>query len=90
MSNYKVEQLSETVMNLLGKNLFSMDGSVMMWCDVLGGQVFKMDLNNHNKMFMFKLLGEKVICFCVPIHGKKDQFIVGAGRRLLLVQWDGT
>jgi len=91
MSNYKVEQMSETVMNLLGKNMFfCKDTNVMYWADILGGQVLKMDMNNHNKMFTFKLLGEKIICFCVPIHGKKDQFIVGAGHRLLLVQWDGV
>lgn len=90
MSNYKVEQMSETAMNLLGKNMFfCKETNIMYWCDVLGGQVFKMDLSNHHKLSMFKLLGEKVIVFCVPIHGKKDQFIVGAGRRLLLVQWDG-
>lgn len=78
-------------MNLLGKNLFHCkDTNVLFWCDVLGGQVLRMDLNNNNTIRMFKILGEKTISFCVPIHGKKDQFIVGAGRRLLLVNWDGT
>jgi len=62
---------------------------MMYWCDVLAGQVFKMDLNNQHKLYTFKILGEKVVSFCVPIHGKKDQFIVGAGKRLLLVSWDG-
>lgn len=77
-------------MNFVGKNLFfCKDTNVMYWCDMLGGQVFKMDMNNNNKMSMFKILGENVICFCVPIQGKKDQFIVGAGKRLLLVNWDG-
>lgn len=90
MSNFKVEQMHESVMNLCGKNLFHCkDTNVMFWCDILGGQVFCMDLNNHNKLSMFRLLGERVICFCVPIHGKKDHFIVGAGRRLLHVTWDG-
>jgi gluconolactonase len=90
MSNFKMEQVHESVMNLVGKNIFHCkDTNMLFWCDVLGGCVFKMDLNNNNKICMFKLLGEKVICFCIPIHGKKDQFIVGAGRRLLLVQWDG-
>ena len=91
MSNYKVEQICESVMSLLGKNLFHCkDTNVMIWCDVLGGQVFHMDLNNHNTISMFKILGEKTISFCVPIHGMKDQYIVGAGRRLLVVNWDGS
>lgn len=78
-------------MNMAGKNLFHCkDTNMMYWCDVLGGQAMCMDLNNHNKMSMFRLLGEKVLCFCIPIHGKKDQFIVGAGNRLLQVTWDGV
>lgn len=91
MSNFKVETMPESVMNFVGKNLFHCkDTNMMYWCDILGGTVFKMDLSNHNKLHMFRLLGEKIISFCVPIHGKKDQFIVGAGRRLMLVTWDGT
>lgn len=91
MSNFKVELVHESMMNFVGKNMFyCMDINAMYWCDILGGQVFKMDMMNHNQMTMFKLLGEKIISFCVPIHGKKDQFIVGAGRRLLLVTWDGV
>jgi gluconolactonase len=91
MSNFKVEHIQESVMNFLGKNLFfCKDTNVLYWTDVLGGQVFKMDLNNNNKLSMFKILGERVMSFCVPIQGKKDQFIVGAGRRLLLVNWDGV
>lgn len=90
MQNVKVEQMHESVMNLLGKNLFHCkDTNSMFWCDVLGGQVFMMDLNNHNKLHMFRLMGENTISFCIPIHGKKHQYIVGAGKRLLLVTWDG-
>lgn len=91
MSSFKVERIHESVMNFVGKNIFHCkDTNVLFWCDILGGQVFKMDLNNHNKIYMFRILGEKTISFCVPIMGKKDQFIVGAGNRLLLVTWDGV
>lgn len=90
MSSYKVDQIHESVMNLAGKNMFfCKDTNVLFWCDILGGVVLRMDLNNHNKMTMFRIVGEKTISFCVPIVGKKDQFIVGAGRRILHVTWDG-
>jgi sugar lactone lactonase YvrE len=90
MSNYKVELIPESVMNFIGKNFYyCKETNFVYWCDVLGGQVFKMDLNNHYKIYMFKILGEKTISFCVPIYGKKDQFLVGAGTRLLHVTWDG-
>jgi gluconolactonase len=91
MSNFKVEQIHESVMNLLGKNLFHCnDTNVLYWCDILGGQILRMDLNNNNTIRVFRILGERTISFCVPIKGKKDQYIVGAGRRLLLVNWDGN
>lgn len=90
MASYKVEQMQDSVMTFLGKNIFhNPDTHTLMWTDILGGQVLTMDLANHNKMHMFKILGEKVITFAFPIEGKKDQFIVGAGKRLLLVSWDG-
>lgn len=90
MSSFKVDQIHESVMNLTGKNMFfCKDTNMLFWCDVLGGVVLRMDLNNHNKMTMFRIVGEKTISFCVPIVGKKDQFIVGAGRRILHVTWDG-
>lgn len=88
--SYKVELMQETVMNLLGKNLFYWkENNDLLWCDVLGGQVFEMDLDNHNMLRTFMLLGEKTISFCIPIHGKEGHYIVGAGRRLLHVTWDG-
>ena len=90
MSSAKVEQVRDSVMNLIGKNIFHChDTNSLFWCDVVSGSVLKMDLNNDNKLHMFKILGERVICFCVPVEGSQDEFIVGAGRRLLLVKWDG-
>ena len=90
MASYKVEQFRDSVMNLYGKNLFyCKEFNYLYWTDVTVGSVFRMDFNNHNSISMFKILGENTISFCVPIYGKKDQYIVGAGRRLLHVTWDG-
>lgn len=90
MASFKVDQIHESVMNLVGKNIFfCKDTNMLFWCDVLGGVVLRMDLNNHHKISMFRIVGEKIISFCVPIVGKKDQFIVGAGKRILHVNWDG-
>jgi gluconolactonase len=89
MSNFTIEQVRESTMNLVGKNLFfDKDISVLFWTDVLGGQIFKMDLNNH-MVYACRILGEKTISFVVPVKGKRDQFIVGAGKRILHVNWDG-
>jgi len=90
MSNFTIEHVRESVMSLVGKNLFfDKDINVLFWTDVLGGQIFKLDLNN-NMINVCRILGEKTISFVVPIKGKRDQFIVGAGKRLLQITWDGV
>jgi gluconolactonase len=89
MSNFTIEHVRESTMNLVGKNLFfDKDINVLFWTDVLAGQIFKLDLNNQ-MINACRILGEKTISFVVPIKGKRDQFIIGAGKRLLQITWDG-
>lgn len=91
MSNLKIEQVTESVMNLMGKNLFFCnETNSLYWTDVIGGTIFRMDMTTtHNKLHACRIMGETSVSFCIPIQGKRDQYIVGCGRRLLLVQWDG-
>jgi gluconolactonase len=90
MSSFKAEQVRESVMNISGKNLFYChDTNFLYWADVLGGQICKLDLCT-NRMSMCRIKDERTIVFAVPIEGAKDQFIVGAGKRLIAVNWDGV
>lgn len=90
MSNFTIEHVRESVMNLLGKNLFfDKDNNFLFWTDVQGGQMLKLNLNN-NQMNVARIVGEKLINFIVPVKGNNTQFIVGAGKKLLLVNWDGV
>lgn len=76
-------------MNLIGKNLFfDKDNNFLYWTDVQGGQILKLNLTN-NQMNVFRIVGEKIINFVVPVKGNQNQFIVGAGKKILLVNWDG-
>lgn len=43
-----------------------------------------------NKTYTAKILGEPWISFMIPVEGTTHQFIVGAGKRLLLITWDGV
>lgn len=89
MSNFTIEHVRESVMNLVGKNLFfDKDSNNLFWCDVLGGQIMKWNLNT-NQMNVCRIVGEKIINFIVPVKGNQNQYIVGAGKKLLLVNWDG-
>jgi pyruvate kinase len=89
MTSFKVETVRESAMNISGKNIFYChDTNCLYWCDVLGAQICKLDLNS-NRLSMCRILNERTICFIVPIRDMKDQFIVGAGRRVMMVNWDG-
>lgn len=89
MSNFKVEVVRESAMNISGKNVFYChETNCLYWCDVLGAQICKLDLNT-NRLSMCRILNERTICFIIPIREMKDQFIVGAGRKLMMVNWDG-
>lgn len=43
------------------------------------GEIFKAFVDGDNKP----------IGFAIPVDGTTDEFIIGAGRRLLLIKWDG-
>lgn len=77
-------------MNISGKNIFYCRGTnVLYWTDVLGGQICKLDLTT-SRISMCRLLNERIISFIIPVDGIKDQFVVGAGKKLLLINWDGV
>lgn len=89
-SNFKVEQLPGTTMNLIGEAPFY-DGETdnLYWTDIIGGQIFRYDLTT-SRVYTARILGETYISFIVPVDGTTNQYIVGAGKRLLLITWDGV
>lgn len=89
MPSYKVEKIEESVACIAGLHLnYCMDTNSVYWVDAFGGQAHKMDLDSK-KISVFKLLGETIFGFCIPVQGQANQFMVGAGKRLHLVNWDG-
>jgi len=89
-TNFKVEQVPETLMNLMGETPFY-DGKTdsLYWTDILGGQIFRYDMTTSH-VYTAKILGETYISFIIPVDGTTNQFVVGAGKRLLLITWDGV
>lgn len=89
MTTYKVDYVRDSVMNICGKNLFYWsDTNSLLWTDIYGGQICKLDLSTNN-FAVCRIRDEKFISFIVPIDGMKDEFIVGANKKLILVNWDG-
>lgn len=89
-TTFKVEPVTGTTMSLLGEAPFY-DGETdnLFWTDIVGGQIFRMDTTTH-KVYTARILGETYISFIVPVDGTTDQYIIGAGKRLLLITWDGV
>lgn len=87
---YKVEQITGTTMNLIGEAPFyDTTTTNLFWVDVIGGQIFRMDTTT-TRVYTARILGETTISFIVPVDGTTNQFIIGAGKRLLLITWDGV
>lgn len=42
-----------------------------------------------NKVYSAKIEGEPVVSFIIPVANAPDQYAVGIGRRVGIVQWDG-
>jgi gluconolactonase len=77
--NFKVEQMTGTTMSFMGEAPYY-DGETgyLYWTDIIGGQIFRMDTTTQ-RVYTARILGETYI-----------SFIVGAGKRLLLINWDGV
>lgn len=87
---FKVEPITSTTMSLIGEGPFY-DGETqnLYYTDIMGGQIFRFDTTT-SRTYTARILGETFISFIVPVDGTTNQFIIGAGKRLLLITWDGT
>lgn len=89
-ATHKVEQVSGTRMNLIGEGpFFDQTTSSLYWCDLIGGHIFRLDTTTEI-IYTAKVVEENYISFIIPVKGTIDQFVVGAGERLLLIKWDGV
>lgn len=90
MDNLKIEQITGTTMNFVGEAPFyDFQTQNLFWVDILGGQIFRMDINTK-RVYTARILGETVISFIIPVDGVTNQFVIGAGKRVLLINWDGV
>lgn len=62
----------------------------LYFVDILEGLIFRYDYS-ADTCYQASIEGEtdSKIGFIVPVEGRRDQFVIGCGPRLLLIQWDG-
>jgi len=70
---------------------WDVDTQSLYYNDIYGNQasILRYDLK-QNRTYSAVVEGEPVVSFVIPVEGTKDQFAIGIGRRVGVVQWDGV
>ena len=90
MASYKVEQVPSPL-SVLGEGPhWDIAAQSLYYNDIYGDKqsISRYDYN-ENKTYNATIPGEPIISFIIPVDGNSDEFIVGSGKRIVLIKWDG-
>lgn len=88
MAGYKVEVLPSPI-SVLGEGPhWDIERQCLYYNDIYGGSIHRYDYA-ENKTYNAKVDGEAVIAFIIPVKDTADEFIIGTGKRITLISWDG-
>lgn len=88
---YKVEVVKTSPKSELGEGPHWDEMSQsLFYNDIYGTEasILRYDFN-ENKVYSAKIDGEPIVSFIIPVANTIDQYAVGIGRRVGIVQWDG-
>lgn len=91
MACYKVEAVDSSPISVLGEGPhWDVASQSLFYNDIYGDKqsISRFDYN-ENKTYNAVIPGHPVISFIIPVEGTKDQFIVGSGKKIVLIHWDG-
>ncbi|XP_068159481.1 regucalcin isoform X1 [Drosophila tropicalis] len=86
--SYKVEPLPDSYAGLGEGPHWDAERQSLYYVDIEAAGLLRYDYN-QNKVYKAKVEGESLAGFVLPIEGKPQEFAVGCGRRVLIVNWDG-
>ncbi|XP_055844649.1 regucalcin-like [Episyrphus balteatus] len=85
---YKVEPLPNS-QGLLGEGPhWDIEKQSLYFVDIENAQVLRYDYA-QNKTYRCQIENEKLASFIIPIEGAINKFVVGIGRRISIITWDG-
>lgn len=63
----------------------------LYYVDILSSAIFRYD-SKSGTIYKAKINGndEKPIGFIIPVEDKDDEFVVGVGREIIIIRWDGS
>lgn len=91
MASYKVEVVESSPISVLGEGPhWDIDRQSLYYIDIYGDKqsVSRFDYK-ENKTYNAVIPAHPVISFIIPVDSTNDQFIVGAGKKIVLIKWDG-
>jgi len=89
-STYKVEIVPSPI-SVIGEGPhWDAETQSLYYNDIYGNQasILRYDYK-ENKTYTATIDGEPVVSFIIPVAGTKNEFAIGIGRRVGVVQWDG-
>lgn len=89
MTSYRVEPLPDSHAVLGEGPHWSNDTQSLYYVDIVAGKLLRYS-HAENKVYKAKIEGEDLAGFVIPVQGSANHFVVGAGRKVVLVLWDGV
>nr|XP_016923841.1 regucalcin isoform X1 [Drosophila suzukii] len=87
--SYKVEPLPDSYAGLGEGPHWDVARQSLYYVDLEAGSLLRYDFA-QNKVYKTKIEGETLAGFVLPVEGRPNEFAVGCGRRVVIVNWDGV
>lgn len=92
MAEVKLEPIAVSPVSVIGEGPhWDVETQSLYYNDIYGTEASLLRyVPKENRVYKATIEGEPVVSFVIPVKGTKNQFAVGLGRRLAVVEWDGT
>ncbi|EDW57403.2 regucalcin isoform X2 [Drosophila virilis] len=87
--SYKVEPLPDSYAGLGEGPHWDEARQSLYFVDLEAGSLLRYDYK-QNKTYRTQIEGETLAGFVLPVEGNAQEFAVGCGRRVVIVNWDGV
>ncbi|XP_030386451.1 regucalcin isoform X2 [Scaptodrosophila lebanonensis] len=87
--SYKIEPLPDSYAGLGEGPHWDAARQSLYFVDIEAPALLRYDYK-QNKTYRAQIEGEQLAGFVLPIEGKPQEFAVGCGRRVVIVNWDGV
>lgn len=88
MAGYEIEVLPSPACIMGEGPHWDIDRQSLYYNNIYGGTILRYDYS-ENKVYEARIDGEDVIAFIIPVKDTVDQFIIGTGKSITLISWDG-